>query len=60
MANQPKTKARSVRIDDERWSRVQAAATGGKTASDVIRAAIDTHLGTRSPERATTQQPGTV
>lgn len=50
MANQPKTAARSIRIDDTRWALVTAAATSGKTASDVIREAIDAHLGSGTQE----------
>lgn len=60
MANQPRTTARSIRIDDERWKRVNAAAAGGKTASDVVRDAIDAHLGTASPDQSKTDESRTV
>jgi predicted DNA-binding protein len=60
MANQPKTKARSIRIDDERWARVNAAATDGKTASDVVREAIDVHLGPPPPDQPKTNQSRAV
>lgn len=37
---------RNVRLDDERWTRITTeAARTNATASDVIRAALDTYLG---------------
>lgn len=47
MPNQPKTKAHTVRVDDELWAAAEAEAerTGG-TASDVVRKALRQMLGT--------------
>lgn len=45
MPNQPKTPARAVRVDDERWDKVKAeAAQLDETASDVVRRALDEHF----------------
>lgn len=46
MPNQPKTKGRTVRVDDDTWAAVEAEAkrTGAK-ASDVVRKALRKHLG---------------
>ena len=39
------TRTRAIRVDDERWGRVQAAADDyGITPSDVIRLLIDRHI----------------
>lgn len=41
MANQPKTPARAVRIEDDLWRAAQEkAAERGETVSDVIRRAL--------------------
>ena len=46
MPNQPKTPARTVRLDDETWNAVRAKAKAdGTSASDVVRAALRKHLG---------------
>ena len=38
MPNQPKTKARSIRIDDDLWSKAQArAAERGESVTEAIR-----------------------
>ena len=46
MPNQPKTPARTVRLDDELWNAVQAKAEAdGTSASDIVRAALRKYLG---------------
>jgi len=47
MPNQPKTPARTVRLDDELWNAVQAKAEAdGTSASDIVRKALKQMLGT--------------
>ena len=47
MPNQPKTKGRTVRVDDETWAAVEAEAKrSGVKASDVVRKALRQMLGT--------------
>ena len=46
MPNQPKTKGRTVRVDDDTWAAVEAEAKRqGIRASDVVRKALRNHLG---------------
>lgn len=48
MANQPKTPARAVRIDDDTWDRLRAAAILEKvTPSDLVREAVEKLLTAR-------------
>lgn len=45
MPDQPKTKARTVRVDDEMWEKVRAQAQArGLTATDVVREALHEKL----------------
>lgn len=45
MANQPKTRARGVRISDELWQATQElAAERGETVTDVIRRALQRYV----------------
>lgn len=46
MPNQPKTPARTIRIDDELWDAVQREAKAkGESMSDVVRKSLRKHLG---------------
>lgn len=43
--NQPRTPARTVRIDDATWSALQAQATrDGVTVSEIVRAALAAYV----------------
>lgn len=45
MADQPKTPIRTVRIDDDLWSRAQArAAERGETVSEVLRRCLQRYV----------------
>lgn len=51
MPNQPKTPTRTLRVDEERWTKAQAeAARRGETLSDAIRAFLDRYSKPRKPK----------